>query len=80
MAKPRQHRPNTQLAGEEIFFAWIGSVEPGKAHYYPVNAPSFLIEYDNIQNSANHSHKVWRDYNGVFGRDIIGKNRREHVH
>jgi hypothetical protein len=64
----------------EIYFAWIGSGNRGDAHYYRVQAPSFLIEYDNIQNDANHSHTVWRDYNGDFGRDLIGEHRQAHVH
>ena len=34
-----------------------------------------MIEYDNIQNNANHIHTVWRDFNGDFGRDIL----REHL-
>jgi hypothetical protein len=75
-----ERRAQVSTAGGNIYFAWIGSVEPGEAHYYRVQAPSFLIEYDNIQNSANHSHTVWRDYNGDFGRDIIGEHRLAHVH
>lgn len=75
-----ERKAQVSAAGGNVYFAWIGSVEPGEAHYYRVQAPSFLIEYDNIQNSANHSHTVWRDYNGDFGRDIIGEHRRAHVH
>jgi hypothetical protein len=75
-----ERRAQVDAAGGNIYFAWIGSIEPGEAHYYRVQAPSFLIEYDNIQNSANHSHTVWRDYNGDFGRDIIGEHRQAHVH
>ena len=75
-----ERQTQVSAAGGNIYFAWIGSVEPGEAHYYRVQAPSFLIEYDNIQNSANHSHTVWRDYNGDFGRDIVGEHRRAHAH
>jgi hypothetical protein len=63
----------------KIFFAWMGSTEKGigtsHGHYYRVQAPTFLIEYDNVQNQANHSHTVWRDYDGDFGRDLIGEHR-----
>ena len=38
-----------------------------KGNYYRVQAPSFLIEYANTQNQSNHSHSVWRDYDGDFG-------------
>ena len=79
MAKPLQHRQVTQLADEENNFAWIGSVERGKAHHRRVHAPSFLVEHDNVRNSANHSHKVWRDYDGDFVRDITGEHRRAHA-
>jgi Protein of unknown function (DUF3500) len=60
---------------EKIAFAWAGEAEPGKKHYYRVQGPTFLIEFDNTQNDANHIHSVWRDFNGDFGRDLL----REHV-
>ena len=56
---------------DRIYFAWAGGSEPGQAHYYRVQGPTFLIEYDNIQNNANHIHTVWRDFNGDFGRDLL---------
>jgi hypothetical protein len=56
---------------EEIKFAWIGSPKKGRPHYYRVQGPTFLIEYDCIQNQANHIHVVWRDFEGDFGRDIL---------
>ena len=60
---------------DKIAFAWAGGVEPGEPHYYRVQGPTFLIEYDNTQNNANHIHSVWREFNGDFGRDLL----REHV-
>ena len=75
-----ERQAQVSAAGDDIYFGWIGSVKPGEAHYYRIQAPSFLIEYDNIQNSANHSHTVWRDFDGDFGRDIIGEHRRAHAH
>jgi len=56
---------------DNIKFAWIGSIERGDPHYYRVQGPGFLIEYDNTQNNANHIHLVWRDFMGDFGRDLI---------
>ena len=58
-------------AGKNIYFAWAGQSEHGQPHYYRVQAPSFLIEYDNTQNDANHIHSVWRDYEGDFGLDLL---------
>jgi hypothetical protein len=60
---------------EKITFAWAGEAEKGKRHYYRVQGPTLLIEYDNTQNDANHIHSVWRDFEGDFGRDLL----REHV-
>ena len=60
---------------EKISFAWAGPVAVGQKHYYRIQGPTFLIEYDNTQNDGNHVHSVWRDFNGDFGRDLL----REHV-
>lgn len=60
---------------ENIYFGWAGGTAPGQKHYYRVQGPTFLIEFDNTQDDANHIHAVWRDYNGDFGRDLL----REHL-
>ena len=60
---------------EKIAFAWAGEAERGKKHYYRIQGPTFLIEYDNTQNNGNHIHSVWRDFTNDFGRDLL----REHV-
>jgi hypothetical protein len=62
-------------------FAWAGSVTPGEGHYYRIQSPDFVIEFDNTQNHANHIHTVWRDFNGDFGRDLLQEHYREsHPH
>ena len=33
-------------AGNNIYFAWAGVEERGGPHYYRIQAPDFLIEYD----------------------------------
>ena len=58
-------------AGKNIYFAWAGGIEKGDPHYYRVQTSSFLIEYDDTQNNANHIHSVWRDFNGDFGVDLL---------
>ena len=60
---------------EKIAFAWAGEAERGKKHYYRIQGPTFLIEYDNTQNNGNHIHSVWRDFTNDFGRDLL----REHI-
>ena len=64
----------------KIHFAWAGSLEPREGHYYRIQAPDFLIEYDNTQNGANHIHSVWREFDGDFGRDLLREHRDRHPH
>jgi len=62
-------------AGEEkIHFAWAGGLEPGQGHYYRIQGPTFLMEYDNTQDNANHIHTVWRDLLNDFGEDLLRKH------
>ena len=65
---------------EKIAFAWAGETERGKKHYYRVQGPTFLVEYDNTQNDGNHIHSVWRDFNGDFGRDLLREHLRSVAH
>jgi hypothetical protein len=56
---------------KHIHFAWAGGENPGQPHYYRVHGPSFLLEYDNTQNNANHIHTVWRDLDDEWGLDLL---------
>ena len=60
---------------DKVSFAWAGPLERGQKHYYRVQGPTFLIEFDNTQGNGNHVHAVWRDFNGDWGRDLL----REHL-
>lgn len=64
----------------KIGFAWAGPDVPGQGHYYRVQGPTFLLEYDCTQNNANHIHAVWRDFNGDFGDDVLARHYRESSH
>jgi hypothetical protein len=57
--------------GKNVYFAWSGVAQKGGPHYYRIQAPTFLIEYDNTQNNANHIHTVWRDLTNDFGADLL---------
>ena len=59
---------------DKIHFAWAGQIQPGKPHYYRVQGPTFILEYDNVQNKANHVHAVWRDFKNDFGEDLLKKH------
>jgi hypothetical protein len=61
----------------ELYFGWAGEMEKGKPHYYRVQSSTFLIEYDNTQNNANHIHSVWRDFKNDFGEDLLKKHYKE---
>lgn len=67
---------------DSVYFAWIGSYEPMKAHYYVIHSPDFLIEYDNVGflDNANHIHSIFREKGNDFGEDILKKHRMEHKH
>ena len=54
---------------ENIYFGWMGSYEENKRHYFVVNGPTFLIEFDN--NNGNHIHTIWRTKGNDFGEDIL---------
>ena len=64
----------------KIFFAWAGGVEPGQGQYYRVQGATFLLEYDNTQNDANHIHAVWRDLENDFGDDLLKRHYEQVPH
>lgn len=63
---------------ENIYFAWAGYPFHNQPHYYRIHTPSFLIEYDNIQDMANHVHSVWRDIGNDFGEDLLKQHYLTH--
>jgi hypothetical protein len=65
---------------DNIAFAWAGPLERGQKHYYRVQGPTFLIEFDNTQNDGNHVHSIWRDFKGDFGRDLLREHLKVAVH
>jgi len=65
---------------EKVTFGWAGETEPGKPHYYRILGPTFLVEYDNTQNNANHIHTVWRDLKNDFGDDALRRHYDETPH
>jgi hypothetical protein len=63
-----------------IRFAWMGGFEKGQGHYYRIQGATFLVEYDDTQNGANHVHTVWRDFDGDFGEDLLAAHYRSAPH
>jgi hypothetical protein len=62
---------------DDIAFAWAGPDEPGRGHYYAVRGRTFLVEYDNTQDGANHAHTVWRDLRRDWGTDLLAEHHAE---
>jgi hypothetical protein len=82
----RRHRPEVASADEKkieeagydkVVFAWAGGTEKGEGHYYRVQGPTFLMEYDSTQNDANHVHAVWREFKNDFGEDLLRRHYQQ---
>ena len=67
-------------AGNHLWFAWAGGIQPGEPHYYRIQSPDFLVEFDDTQDHANHIHSVWRDFKGDFGRDLLAEHYQDSHH
>lgn len=72
----------TKTGLDKVYFAWVGSLENNKPHYYIINAPDFLIEYDNVgfQNDGNHIHAILREKGNDFGDDLLKQHYLEAKH
>ena len=64
---------------DNISFAWAGGLEIGDPHYYRLHGPTFVIEYDNTQNEANHIHTIIRNLKNDWGEDVL-KQHYESAH
>jgi hypothetical protein len=63
---------------DAVHVAWAGPTEPGAPHYYRLQGPRLLVEWDNTQREANHAHSVWRDPTADFGLDVLAAHRAAH--
>lgn len=67
----RIHRAGT----DGLHFVWAGSHRLDEPHYFRIEGPVTLIEFDNTEDNANHVHCVWRDPTNDFGVDILAQHR-----
>src|SRR6185295_8861745 len=67
---------------DKLQFAWAGEQQtgPGHPHYYRIQGPTIIIEYDNTQNNANHIHTVIRDLKNDFGGDELLEHYKKDRH
>jgi hypothetical protein len=71
-------RERIERAGiDGVHFAWAGETERRRPHYYRLQGPTLLVEYDNTQNDVNHLHSVWRDLDRDFGGDPLRRHVRQ---
>lgn len=73
-------REAEKFAGDklhDVHLAWAGGTEPGQPHYYRLQGPQLLVEYDNTQRDVNHVHTVWRDPENDFGDDVLARHRQQ---
>ncbi len=72
-------RAKIEAAGiENLSFSWAGSLTAGSGHYYRIQGPSLLIEFDNTQNNANHIHSAVRDLTNDFAEDLLKQHYENH--
>ena len=64
---------------EKLHFAYAGEINSSKGFYYRIQGGDLLIEYDNIQNNANHVHTVVRDLSNDWAESIL-KNHYKGQH
>jgi hypothetical protein len=65
---------------DNLHFAWAGVLDRSAGHYYRIQGKTFVVEFDNTQNEANHIHTVWRNFAGDFGHDVLAAHyAREHA-
>lgn len=55
----------------DVHFCWAGATVRGAAHYFRVQTPHTLIEFDNAVDGGNHIHTVMRDLDHDLGGDLL---------
>lgn len=70
IARPHMRRvENAHL--DDVFFCWAGGMQRGTSHYFRVQTPDYLIEFDNAIDRGNHIHTIWRDLRNDLGGDTL---------
>jgi len=60
----------SQAGLENVRFGWAGALEARRPHYYRLQGPTFLLEFDNSRGGGTHIHSVWRDFAEDFGQHL----------
>lgn len=75
-----QARAEFDADSPHLSFAWAGATERGQEHYYAIRGTNMLIEYNNVENDANHAHTVWRHRTRDWGQDLLAEHYRHARH
>lgn len=75
LAPPLAEHDYAKVSPERLAFAWAGGLRPGDGHYYRLQLPGLLIEYDNTQDGADHAHTVLRRPGADFAADLLSVHR-----
>ncbi|WP_434599014.1 DUF3500 domain-containing protein [Streptomyces sp. A5-4] len=65
---------------DDLHFAWAGGTSVKQPHYFRIQGPVTLVEFDNAEDDANHVHSVWRAPSNDFGADLLLRHHLEHDH
>ena len=66
---------------DKVYFGWIGPYKESEPHYYILNGPTFLIEFDNRGfGNGNHIHCIWREKGNEFGEDVLKQHYLSEKH
>lgn len=65
---------------DELHFAWAGGTTLDQPHYFRIQGPVTVIEFDNAEDNANHVHSVWRDPSNDFAADLLMQHHLETPH
>lgn len=60
---------------DQLHFVWAGGHTLAEPHYFRIEGPVTVVEFDNSEDAANHVHAVWRDPTNDFGHDILHQHR-----
>ncbi len=60
---------------DDFRLVWAGALDRSRDHYYRIHGGQFIVEFDNIQNGANHIHSVWREVENDFAQDVLREHR-----
>ena len=60
---------------DDFRLVWAGGLDRSRDHYYRIHGGQFIVEFDNIQNEANHIHSVWREVENDFAQDVLRDHR-----